>query len=155
MRAARDIAGGLPAVGHRFSSPLRLSVEEIITGADFAGDMNPLHHDESHSHTQEFGTVIASGSHVTGMFTAMIPTEFVRYGPMIGAQMSVKFLRPVLPLKTYCMTWTVKHYEWKSKLNGYLYELQGKIELSEKETTGLIVKASADIVFYGAHSNSP
>ncbi len=141
-------------VGHRFSQPLLLTLEDIIAGAAFTGDANPLHNDPQNDHTKRMGGVIASGSHVTGLFTAMIPTEFSKYGPMIGAQMTVKFLRPIYPDTRYEMSWAVRDYEWKSKLGGYLYRLAGTIEDRDDGDDLLIVRADADIVFYGENGES-
>ena len=73
---AKEISSVL-SVGHFFSKELYLTESEIIEGATQAGDMNPIHHNLNNQHSKEFGSIIASGSHVTGLFTAMIPTEFL------------------------------------------------------------------------------
>lgn len=150
MKASKLSKLPILPVGHQFSHPLFLTLEEIIAGAAFAGDANPLHRDSQNDHTKEMGGVIASGSHVTGLFTAMIPTEFTKHGPMIGTQMTVKFLRPVYPSTRYDMSWTVREYEWKSKLDGYLYRLTGTIKSCDVSGDLLIVQADAEIIFYGA-----
>lgn len=81
----------------------------------------------------------------------MIPTEFSKFGPMIGAQMAVKFLRPILANVEYSMEWVVNTYAWKAGLNGYLYNLSGKIVKVDAESglSSLVVRADADIVYYG------
>jgi 3-hydroxybutyryl-CoA dehydratase len=139
-------------IGYSFSSPLFLSEEDIIDGAKAVGDFNPIHSTSDNQHPLGFKTVIASGSHVTGLFSAMIPTEFSKFGPMIGAQMTLKFLRPILPNVTYSMEWVVNKYEWKVGLKGYLYKLSGKIIEEPDDPSDLIilVRADADIIYYGS-----
>jgi 3-hydroxybutyryl-CoA dehydratase len=138
-------------VGYSFSTQLYLSEHDIIEGAISVGDLNPIHRAPDTGHPLKFGGVIASGSHVTGLFTAMIPTEFSKFGPMIGAQMSVKFLRPIFPDVRYLMEWTIESFAWKSALRGYLYSLVGRIiEIDEGRSDALLlVRADADIIYYG------
>lgn len=93
------------------------------------------------------GGVIANGSHVTGLFTAMIPTEFTKYGPMVGAQMTIKFLRPIYPDTPYQMMWVVRDCTWNAKLKGYFYRLGGAVTSCDGADT-LVVSADAEIVFF-------
>jgi acyl dehydratase len=138
-------------VGYSFASRLLLSEEEIISGAHLVGDSNPIHLVPGSEHPLNFEELIASGSHVTGLFSALIPTEFSKFGPMIGVQVAVKFLRPILANVEYSMEWVVNSYAWKAGLNGYLYNLSGQIVKVDAESapSSLVVRADADIVYYG------
>lgn len=139
----------IPPIGHRFSHPLFLAAEDITNGAAFVGDANPLHNDPHNPHTKQMGGIIASGSHVTGLFTAMIPTEFCKFGPMIGTQMTLKFTRPIFCDQKYEMCWTIESQEWEAKLDGHLFRLVGEITTNESGQKLVVVKADADIIFYG------
>lgn len=150
---ARESIDLIP-IGYNFSSGLRLSKEEIVSGANLVGDRNPIHSVPGSGHPLKFDQLIASGSHVTGLFTALIPTEFSKFGAMIGAQMAIKFLRPIFADIDYSMEWVVNTYVWKTGLNGYLYNLSGKIVRLDDETTpsSLVVRADADVIYYGPYS---
>lgn len=134
-----------PNVGYSIESSLNLSEEDIITGAKFIGDLNPIHIDPENENTLKFGGVVASGSHVTAVFSALLPTDFVKFAPMLGAHMDVKFTAPIKPNTNYKMLWVVDSLEYKKSLRGTVYNMVGTVF----DPTGKVtVRANASIILY-------
>ena len=115
-----------PSVGYAFKSAFSLSEGEIIGGAQFVGDANPIHSSLNHDNRQVSG-IIASGSHVTAMFSALIPTHLSQFGAVLGLEMGFRFRSPVMPDQRYIMEWRVSDKEWNRKLDGDLFTLDGDI----------------------------
>lgn len=121
-----------PQVGHIIESELLLSEEEIITGATSVGDGNPIHSSANHNNKRVNG-IIASGSHISAVFSALIPTELSKFGAVLGLEMSFRFRAPIIPDQKYIMRWQVSANERTQKLDGYLLTLHGDITGSDSE----------------------
>jgi len=115
-----------------FGSELFLSEAEIIEGAKLVGDKNPIHHDTNHTNSK-FDGILASGSHISAVFSALIPTHFSQYGNVVGLNMSFQFKLPIYPNRKYTMEWKVCEKEVNGKLNGTIYYLTGAIVGSKDE----------------------
>ena len=115
-----------PAVGYTFGTEILFPEKDIVAGANLIGDANPIHHHSHHTNDRING-IIASGSHVSAVFSALIPTHFSQYGQVLGLNMSFEFRSPVYPERRYNMSWTVSDEEWSGKLKGNLYSLDGKV----------------------------
>lgn len=137
---AKQIPSNLQT-GYCFTEELNLKVSNIIDGAIFVGDMNPLHHSDDN----QFESVIASGSHIMGVFTALLPSHFMRYGPVLGAQMDMKFLAPIFPDIKYTMKWEIVSTLWKQRIGGTLITLFGTIICPDGKN---IVETNASIFLY-------
>ncbi|VXB12182.1 MaoC family dehydratase [Pseudomonas sp. 8O] len=135
----------IPEIGYEVRKHFLLSKAEIVEGARFIGDLNPLHVDNNHPDTVRLGGLIASGSHITALFSALLPTDFIAYGPMLGAHMDVKFTAPVLPDTRYLMRWQVEEKQWKESLQGTVYSMAGSIT---NDAGNSIVRAKAAIILY-------
>ena len=133
-------------IGHRFSSNLLLTEEEIIEGAKFVADGNPIHGRANHQNSRVSG-IIASGSHVTGLFSALIPTHTVQYGHMLGLEMSFEFRAPILPDTLYLMEWAVTDMQNSAAMGGNIFSLQGEIKKSGEKPA---VHGTARILLYGS-----
>ena len=135
----------IPEIGYEVRKHFLLSKAEIVEGARFIGDLNPLHVNNTHPDTMRLGGLIASGSHIIALFSALLPTDFIAYGPMLGAYMDVKFTAPVLPDTRYLMRWQVEKKEWKKSLQGTIYSMVGSITNDAGDS---IVRAKAAIILY-------
>jgi len=69
-----------PTVGYTFGTEILFPEKDIVAGAKLIGDANPIHHDSYHTNERIDG-IIASGSHVSAVFSALIPTHFSQYVP--------------------------------------------------------------------------
>lgn len=135
----------LPDVGYIIESQLLLSEKEVVDGAKFIGDLNPVHNDPDNEQTIRLGGIIASGSHITAVFSALLPTHFMKFGPMLGAHMDVKFTAPIKPNTIYTMNWVVQSKEYKKSLGGTIYANAGTIIDPAGNVT---VRANASIILY-------
>ena len=115
-----------PSIGDAFKCNLSLSDDEVVEGAQFVGDANPIHSSPNHDNKRVSG-IIASGSHVSAMFSGMIPTHLSQFGAILGLEMSFRFKSPVFPNLKYIMEWRVSHKEWSVRLAGHLITLDGDI----------------------------
>ena len=71
------------------------------------GDMNIFHHDINKAKESRVGEIIASGSAISAIFSAMIPTHVSKITPMLGLKMSFKFPAPIRPNTEIQMKWEV------------------------------------------------
>ena len=83
MQSVQEQKEYLPDVGYIIESQLLLSEKEVVDGAKFIGDLNPVHNDPDNEQTIRLGGIIASGSHITAVFSALLPTHFMKFGPML------------------------------------------------------------------------
>lgn len=129
-------------VGYSFSEKRVFSENELKKIAKDCGDMNFIHHDSVLAKSTRFKGIIASGSAISAIFSAMIATHFSNIRPMLGLEMAFKFPAPVRPNIEIVMMWSVRDIEQKSESNMTLY-LEGVI----KDKTGsILVTGSAAII---------
>jgi len=123
---------------------------EIIEGAKLVGDKNPIHHDTNHTNSK-FDGILASGSHISAVFSALIPTHFSQYGNVVGLNMSFQFKLPIYPNRKYTMEWKVCEKEVNGKLNGTIYYLTGAIVglIIIKNLKHLAIILSTSVLFSG------
>jgi len=131
-------------IGEIIKSELHLTADEIISGAEFVDDQNPIHHDANHSGIKIKG-LIASGSHVTAIFSALIPSHFSKTNNIVGIEMGFRFTGPIRPDVKYNMQWTLKTICWHEKLGGHICNLDGSIEAPNGNSA---VTGSARILIY-------
>ena len=134
-------------IGHVIKSELQLTADEIISGAEFVGDKNPIHHNADHNNKKIKG-LIASGSYVTAIFSSLIPSHFSKTNAIVGMEMSFKFIAPIRPNVKYNMQWTLIAKNWNEKLGGYIFELDGLIETPTRDlalTSRATILVSPDI----------
>lgn len=112
------------AAGDRIEAPLRLDEAGIVAGAAALGDFNPLHHDRGVAARSRFGSLIASGPHVSGQHMCLIPTHLAGRGIVaVGLEFTTRWRRPVLPGVDYLMWWeftetTPRGPNWYAELHG-------------------------------------
>ena len=116
-------------IGHVIKSQLQLTSADILSGAEFVDDQNPIHHNADHNNTKVKG-LIASGSYITAIFSALIPSHFSKTNTMLSIDMSFKFIAPIRPDVKYNMQWTLTAKNWNEKLGGHICDLDGIIEAS-------------------------
>jgi len=119
--------GDLVKVGERFKDEARFSKEEIAEFARLAGDFNPLHHDEEFAKATRFQGIIACGPHTASRFLGMTATHFSKRGASLGLEFTLRFLGPVRPGERLEMVWDVVDVTYKSKLNGEIVKLEGRV----------------------------
>ena len=130
--------------GFTVSRLLALSPEDIIAGACFLDDRNPLHHDPVAAAASRFGGLIASGPHIAGLHAAMAATELSAYGAPLGLEFTIRYAAPVKP-GTLTLTWTVTSVEPKPSLDGHFLRLSGEVRSDQGEalitSKGLVLLA--------------
>ncbi|MFT4529718.1 MAG: acyl dehydratase [Gammaproteobacteria bacterium] len=122
------------AIGKSFSKDLLLTKEDIIEQAAFCGDENFIHHDEDRSLNTRFGGVIASGSAISSIYSAMIPTYFSKIANILGLEMSFQFKAPIYPDIRYSMSWMIESVAGDLNGTGKIVCLTGTIRDSEQKT---------------------
>ena len=113
-------------VGYSFEKVCKFTGSELREMARACGDMNFIHHDLEAAKRTRFKNLIGSGSAITGYFSALIPTHFATIAPILGLEMTQKFLAPIFPDTTLYMKWQVNKIHTKSN-NDLIVELYGSI----------------------------
>ena len=94
--------------GYCFERELLLTEVEIIAGARFLGDRNPLHNDPLAAAQSRFKGLIACGPHVSGIHACMLPTRCTELGyDVLGTVFTVRYTAPVLAQVRYQLAWTI------------------------------------------------
>lgn len=98
-----------PPVGTRITQDLLLDADAIRAGARLVGDFNPLHHDAALAATTRFGGLIASGAHSSALLAGIVSILLTErgFGPAVGMDYAVQFVRPVHVGQAMRMEWVV------------------------------------------------
>ena len=113
-------------VGERFAERVRFDADAIREFARLCGDHNPLHHDEGYAAQSPFGTLIASGPHVTARMMALTATHFSGHCQPLGLGFTFRFVRAVPAGLTLDLQWDVTGVEAKRSLAGDVATLDGR-----------------------------
>ncbi len=92
-------------LGYSFEEKKIFSESELQELALSCGDINFIHHDTNKAKDSRFGGIIASGSSISAVFSAMIPTHISKITSMLGLEMSFKFPAPILPNMETLIKW--------------------------------------------------
>ena len=130
--AATDAASPA-AVGETFTLRVRLRNDEIPAFAASVLDFNPLHHDVEVARAAGYPGLIASGTHLGGIFMGMTATHFAqptagglaRSG--LGLGFELRFRAPVYADEDIDLRWTVTGLDWKPSLNGWITRVEGNV----------------------------
>ena len=129
-------------VGYSFKEKRVFTERKLKKMAHDCGDMNYIHHDNESAKRTRFSGIIASGSAVSAIFSALIPTHFSNLSPMLGLEMSFKFLAPIRPNVELSMGWSVSKVIEKTKME-LIIDLDGEVlDIEEK----VLVVGSAKIL---------
>ena len=129
--------------GYSFSEKRIFTEGELKKLAKDCGDMNLIHHDSNLAKATRFSGIIASGSAMSAIFSAMIPTHLSQFSPMLGLEMSFKFPKPIKANMDILMTWHITHVLNKPNAE-QLMELAG--EITDSEGSPLIIGAAKVIL---------
>jgi len=113
-------------VGARFERRVTFDAESIRAFAELCGDRNPLHHDDAAAANGRFGTLIASGPHVTALMMGLDATFFTREHEALGLGFEFRFVRAVPAGVTLTLEWTVAGVEPKVSLEGDIVVVDGR-----------------------------
>lgn len=128
-------------IGYSFSQEKVFSEDELIKLAQDCGDTNFIHHDIEKAKSTQFSGIIASGSAISALFSAMIPAHFSNISPMLGLEMSFKFPSPIKPNTELLMHWQVAELS-ATKQADLLLHLSGRITHNDN----ILVTAKAKIL---------
>ncbi len=128
--------------GYSFEEKQIFSESKLQQLALDCGDMNFIHHDVNKAKESRFGGIIASGSAISAIFSAMIPAHVSKITPMLGLEMSFKFPAPIRPNTELLMKWEVSGTEATSSA-GIVVKLFGEIL---DENSNILVTGVAKII---------
>ena len=120
------MTAGLAAVGERFAERVEFDADSIREFARLCGDFNPLHHDTDYAAQSPFGTLIASGPHVTSRMMALTATHFSATCQPLGLGFTFRFVRAVPAGVTLDLQWDLTALEPKRSLAGDMITLDGR-----------------------------
>lgn len=133
----------VPAVGYSIHTTLCLTDDEIVAGARFMGDGNPIHNDPSAPATIRFGGLIACGPHVSGIHACMLPSHCTSLGlDVLGTVFTVRYTAPFRANVVHDLSWVVgtvvPHRSGGSLVNwnGQVVDRQGAVCI---EATGQVL----------------
>ncbi len=112
--------------GARFERRVVFDADSIRAFALVCGDANPLHHDDATAAAGRFGTLIASGPHVTALMMGLDATYFTRAHEALGLGFEFRFVRAVRAGVTLTLEWTVASVEAKDSLGGDIVTVEGR-----------------------------
>jgi 3-hydroxybutyryl-CoA dehydratase len=114
-------------IGDRIARTICLSGHEIIVGAKFLEDANPLHNDAEVAAKSRFGGLIASGPHIGGIHACMLPTHCNRLGlDVLGTYFTTRYRSPVTADVEHELAWVVTGVA-SHKSGGWLVDWAGTI----------------------------
>ena len=128
------------SIGYSLTKELLLTEQDIIEQAKNCGDENFIHNNEASASNTRFKGLIASGSAVSALFSAMLPTHFSRENDVLGLEMSFQFKAPIFPNRSYNMIWLIEDISGDMDKSGEVISLSGKI-VDEAEVTQVLAKA--------------
>ncbi len=94
-------------VRESFEQRMVFTEREIVDGARFLNDRNPLHNDVEFAKATRFGALIACGPHISGIHCCMLPTWFSQRCAVLGVDFTTRYLAPVFADREYTMHWEV------------------------------------------------
>ena len=118
--------GALAAVGERFALRVAFDAASIREFAQLCGDHNPLHHDAEYAAASPFGSLIASGPHVTARLMALTATHFSQRCQPLGLGFTFRFVRAVPAGAALDLQWDVTALQHKASLTGDVVSLDGR-----------------------------
>jgi acyl dehydratase len=136
------------AAGYRFAQTLSWDEEEIVAGARFLDDRNPVHNDHAAATASRFGRLIACGPHISGIHACMLPTHCTSRGfGVLGTFFTVRYSAPVFANTPYELHWTVTAAT-PHKSGGHIMDWVGAVGPSEGgraciDATGQLLVTSA------------
>jgi acyl dehydratase len=113
-------------LGYSFEKAKVFSERDLQKMASDCGDENFIHHDPIEAKETRFGGIIASGSAISAIFSAMIPTNISKISHMLGLEMSFKFKAPIMPGVKIIMRWEISEIQDKAEA-GKIITLLGNI----------------------------
>lgn len=116
------------AVGDRFNSETTLTRCLIAEFAHACGDDNPVHTDDDAARSWGFAGIIASGPHISALFSALLAKHYGKFGPTLGLELSIRFVQAVIPDRPVRFAWEVAAVEYNEKLDGQMVWLRGTVE---------------------------
>lgn len=99
--------------GYSFQQVKVFSPEQLKQMALDCGDTNFIHHDTDRAKQTRFGEIIASGSAISALFSAMIPAHISPISPLLGLEMSFKFSAPIRANIEINMKWEISNTQPK------------------------------------------
>ena len=114
------------SVGEAFGRRVTFDADAIREFATRSGDLNPIHHDEAAARKSAFGTLIASGTHVSALMMGLTATHFSRTCSPLGLEFTLRFVRAILAGTTLELHWTLTGLTPKTSLRGDLATLEGR-----------------------------
>ena len=118
--------GGRFRVGQRFARRASFDAQAIRRFATLCGDQNPLHHDERLAAASEFGTLIASGPHVTALMMGLDASFLSAHDVALGLGFEFRFVKAVPAGADLTLEWTIASIEYKPSLAGDIVSVHGR-----------------------------
>lgn len=137
------------AVGERFARRARFDAEAIRTFATLSGDMNPLHHDEKAAAASPFGTLIASGTHVTALMMGLDATYLSERFDAVGLGFDFRFVKAVPAGTELTLEWTITGCKPTAGASGHVVSVAGR---AVDDTGTVFVTARGDNLIRGKAS---
>jgi acyl dehydratase len=127
MMSDDELASAAPLrVGERFARRVTFDATSIRRFATLCGDHNPLHHDEQAASQSAFGTLIASGPHVTSLMMGLDATFLSAQRDALGLGFEFRFEKAVPAGATLTLEWTITDIAAKPTLRGDVVTVDGR-----------------------------
>ena len=112
--------------GERFARRVTFDDASIRNFAALCGDYNPLHHDEHAASQSAFGSLIASGPHVTSLMMGLDATFLSERGEALGLGFEFRFVKVVPAGAALTLEWTISDVTHKNSLAGDVVSVEGR-----------------------------
>jgi acyl dehydratase len=135
------------SIGYAFHETAQWNQEDLMRGARFLGDQNPLHNDLEAARVGRFGRLIACGPHISGIHACLLPTHCTHLGfEVVGTNFTIRDTGPVFADTTYKLAWEVVAIA-AHRSGGHLVDWAGSVRSDDSErpsieATGQVLVAS-------------
>lgn len=131
-------------IGYSIQKTLLLTDEEVVNGAVFLGDRNPIHNDPNAPATKRFGGLIACGPHVSGIHACMLPTHCTALGfDVLGTVFTVRYSAPFRANVSHDLSWVVSAVA-PHRSGGSLVNWSGRVAC--QQTAVVCIEATGQVL---------
>ncbi len=131
-------------IGEVIKANICLTEQEIVAGAEFIGDKNPIHYNLTAAKSAGFNSIIASGGHSSSLFVATLTQYFENSGNLMGLENQFFFKKPVIANQQLKIEWITEKISPNSRLNGDIVTFKGKMFNNTKD---VVLLGKAKVLF--------
>lgn len=120
-------------VNETFGKQWQFDEKSVKEFAILAGDLNPLHHDETAAKNSRFSKLIVSGRQYVAMMMGVVATFVSARQSALGLEFNFQLKKAIFANEAIDIQWKISKIEFNKKLNGNLIYFEGILYNSKQE----------------------